>query len=83
MQGIFVTDGLDIDRPRSKKQVRELAAADPSLVLIEATSMFGNEYNGSLAGAPDGEIHFVGPCPYTKRNFYGTITKRGDKVTVK
>jgi len=79
MQGIYV----DMSRPKSKKQVKEAVAADPLTVYLEATSVFGNEYNGSIADAPDGSYTFVGPDPYEKRSFYGTITKVGDKITVK
>jgi hypothetical protein len=74
MQGIYV----DYERPKSKKAVKEAIADDPARVYIEATSLFGNEYNGPLPGLKDfnGDrtVSFVGPDPYTKRNFYGTIT---------
>lgn len=85
MQGIY----LDMRRPKSKKEIREAVAAEQarpvSIVSIEATSLHGNEYEyeGSLDDAPDGAYHFVGPCPFTDRRFYGTITKRAGKVVVK
>lgn len=79
MQGIYI-DGY---RPKSKKQVKEAAATDASRVSLEATSIFGNESEGPLTDVPDGEYYFVGPCPYTRRSFYGTITVREGKVTVK
>lgn len=81
MQGIY----LNGRRPKSKKEIRErLAAPDGAVAVeLEATSMFGNEYGGPVKGAPDGSYHIVGPDPYTKRSFYGTITKRGDKITLK
>lgn len=69
MDGIFI-DGV---RPRSKKQVKETAIADPRRVAIEGTSMFGSPYSGPVAEAPQGEYHFVGPDPYRDRRFYGTI----------
>ncbi len=78
MQGIFVS----YTRPKSKKAVREAIAADPSRVTIEATSMFGNEYDGPVADAPNGRYTFVGPDPYTSRKFYGTIVKTGDSIKV-
>lgn len=74
VQGIFI-NGV---RPKSKKAVKEAVADAPETVSIEATSVFGNEYGGPLANAPAGEIHFVGPDPYTKRNFYGTLTVKPD-----
>lgn len=80
MQGIFVGNS----RPVSKKAVKEAVRNDPSKVRIEATSMFGNEYDGNVENMPIGSVTFVGPDPYTSRKFYGTITKNamGD-VTVK
>lgn len=79
MQGIFI-DGR---RPTSKKQIKEQVAHYPQFVSVEATSLFGNEYDGPITDAPDGAIHFVGPDPYTSRRFYGTIEKCGDKITVR
>lgn len=70
MQGIFIK----YDRPKSKKAIREAVAANPSIVSIEATSMFGNEYEGPIIDAPNGRYTFVGPDPYTSRKFYGTLT---------
>lgn len=78
MQGIYINMG----RPKSKKQVREAVAADPGSVTIEATSVFGNEYEGSVANMPEGDVLFVGPDPYTKRNFYGKLTRSGDSFKV-
>lgn len=72
MQGIFISPGYD--RPKSKKAIREAVAANPRSVSIEATSMFGNEYDGPITEAPDGRYTFVGPCPHTARKFYGTLT---------
>lgn len=77
MQGIFVQG----QRPKSKKAVKEAVAAG-NTVRLEATSLFGNEYDGDIADAPDGDYTFVGPDPYTSRKFYGTVKVRGDKITV-
>jgi hypothetical protein len=79
MQGIY----LNYDRPKSKKAIREAVANGHPAVNIEATSLFGNEYDGPLRNAPDGTYYFVGPDPYTRRNFYGQIIKSGDRITVK
>jgi hypothetical protein len=78
MQGIYV----NYNRPASKKAVKEAIAADPAKVSLEATSMFGNEYDGPVSEAPPGRYSFVGPDPYTKRNFYGTITVSGAGIKV-
>jgi hypothetical protein len=81
-----MTDGIFINgrRPKSKKQIKETPLEQVSL---EATSMFGNNPEGPLTELPAGTYHFVGPDPYSKRNFYGTIvvTERDGnrKVTIK
>jgi hypothetical protein len=77
MQGIFING----QRPASKKAIKEAVVAG-GRVRIEATSMFGNEYDGDVSQAPDGKYTFVGPDPYTKRNFYGTITVKGGTAKV-
>ena len=82
MQGIF----LDGRRPKSKTELKRHLAdgGGLSLISVEATSLFGNEYDGTLALAPENTvIHFVGPDPYTNRKFYGTITLRNGNVTIK
>lgn len=78
MQGIYI----NFNRPKSKKEVKEAIAADPSKVNLQATSLFGNEYDGRVSEAPDGTYTFVGPDPHTNRKFYGNIVKQGDKIKV-
>lgn len=81
MQGIFINHR----RPTSKKEVRESIAdlmIGPGRVRLEATSLHGNEYDGPIAGAPDGKYSFVGPDPYKSRKFYGTIIKSGATIKV-
>ena len=83
MQGIFIeNDEGAMVRPSSKKQVKEMVKQG-STVSVEATSAFGNEPDGILTKEmleTHGKILFVGPDPYTKRNFYGSISlnKKGD-----
>lgn len=80
MQGLYV----NARRPKTKKQVKEAVKETPDLVKLEATSVFGNEYEGSVADAPAGSYNFVGPDPHYNRIFYGTIVKTSTgKVTVK
>lgn len=80
MQGIFI----NCKRPKSKKQIKEALLESPASVVLEATSVFGNEYSGSVENAPAGTYDFVGPDPRVKRNFYGAIVKTSaGKVTVK
>ena len=78
MQGIWING----TRPKSKKAIKE-ALISGDEVSLEATSMFGNEYDGLIADAPEGNYTFVGPDPHKTRNFYGTLTVRSGKVTVK
>ena len=69
-QGVYV----NYRRPPTKKALREAVADDPSTVSLEATSMFGNEYDGSLAEASTTQrFTVVGPDPYNKRNWYANI----------
>jgi hypothetical protein len=79
-QGIYIKGR----RPKSKKEIKEAIVADPSQVSVEATSWYGNEYDGPMHQAPYGlRIYFVGPDPYTNRRFYGSIevTEKGYKVS--
>lgn len=83
MQGIYVDneEGAMV-RPTSKKQIKEMVK-EGKPVHVEATSAFGNEPDGLLTYEmlqTYGKILFVGPDPYTKRNFYGSISlnKKGD-----
>lgn len=78
MQGIYINNA----RPKSKAAIKKALAAGDD-VALEATSFFGNEYDGLAAAAPDGSYNFVGPDPHTSRNFYGTLTIHGGRVTVK
>ena len=77
-QGVYV-NGL---RPKSKKAIKE-ALINGDEVSLEATSVFGNEYDGPVATAPDGFYTFVGPDPYRARNFFGNFVVKAGKVTVK
>lgn len=79
MQGIWI----DNRRPKSKKEVKEIVATNPDRVYIEATSIFGNEYDGPVSEMPVGTVTFVGPDPYNKRNFYGNIVRSESKIIVK
>lgn len=90
MQGIFINGS----RPKSKKQVKEYvdgiynqdAPEDPYGLVIEATSMFGNEFDGSFHRLQQtfpegcGTIYFVGPNPHQSRKFYGTIRYNAKKA---
>lgn len=79
MQGIFVR----MHRCKTKKALREAIEADPSSVTLQATSVFGNEYDGPLSRASDGTYYIVGPDPYRERKWYATIIKSNGTLKVK
>lgn len=87
MQGLYLVGGERHDRrPKSKKEVREMIARGFGLerIIVEATSLHGNEFSGRLADAPVGtKVDFVGPDPYKSRKFYGrlTVTASGVKLS--
>ena len=56
---------------KTKKDLK--AAVGKSLCYVE-TSMFGLEYT------PDGKFCVVGPCAYTKRNWYATVTMKDGRI---
>lgn len=60
-------------RPKSKKELAKHVAEDPGNVYLEATSVFGNEYQGPLTSAPHQSFSVVGPDPAKKRSWFGRI----------
>lgn len=80
MQGMWI----DYRRPKSKKEVIETVKNNPGLVSLEATSVFGNEYDGPITEMPEDKVvSVVGPDPYTKRNFYLSIIRHKNTFQVK
>jgi hypothetical protein len=76
-QGIWTENG---DRFPSKKAMKDAVTT----ASLEATSIFGNEYDGPITFAPAGDYFVVGPDPYTSRKWYAHINVKSDgKVTVK
>jgi hypothetical protein len=78
MQGAFDHHGK---RFRFKKHLKA-AVQEQEYVLLEATSIFGDEYTGPLGAAPDGDYYIAGPDPYTDRRWYAHIVKHGDQLGV-
>ena len=68
---------------KDPKQKIAINPQDPYSVVLEATSVFGNEFDGSLAKAMKemnyGPFYVVGPDPYNKRNWYATIEYNKEK----
>ncbi len=64
------------------KDSKVIMPQDPFGLVIEATSMFGNEFDGSLAKATRTGLHgpfsIVGPDPRTSRKWYLTIKYNTD-----
>jgi hypothetical protein len=60
-------------RPKSKKELMRHVAENPDEVYLEATSDFGNEYQGQLTSAPHQSFSIVGPDPEKKRSWYAQI----------
>jgi len=67
---------------KSKKAFRE-AVANKKDATIQATSLFGDEYDGSIYDAPDSNFVIVGPDVYNNRKWYASVTKKGDSITIK
>lgn len=77
-QGVFIHGS----RPPTKKYLKAAIdtineGGDPYSVVIEATSLFGNEFSGSLAMAlrenQYGPFYLVGPDPRTSRKWYANL----------
>ena len=77
-QGVWSADGK---RFASKKALKEAVSGTDAY--LEATSVFGNEYGGSIKDAPAGDYFVVGPDPYTSRKWFAHITVSTGKVTIK
>ena len=83
MQGVFIHDGSDFRRPKSKREITSLIASG-GLVVLEDTSIFGNEYGGPVDRMPEGTTaYFVGPDPYTRRTFYGSLKRVGYQIIIR
>lgn len=81
MQGIWIKKEGELSRrPKSKKEVREMASESPESVTVESYGMgIGIEYEGPLSELPaDLTVSFVGPDPHARRNFYGSIERKLD-----
>ena len=73
MQGVFTAEG---NRFPTKKSLRE-ELAEGGTAYLEATSFFGNEYDGPVNGAPNGTYYVVGPDPHTSRKWYAQLVVTG------
>lgn len=79
-QGIWLADEAGaLRRPKSKKEIREIAADSPERIHFEETSVFATSegpFNATQIPV-FGSVTFVGPDPHTKRTFFGQISNVG------
>lgn len=71
-------------RPATKKALRDAITADPTSVTFDATSDFngrGRLVSGNALTAGTTFV-VVGPCPFTKRNWYANVSLINGKVKV-
>ena len=82
-QGVFHIKQGKYERIKYKKLLEELVKSEPENIMIEDTSLFGNNYKGVLTDIKHGIIYIVGPDPHNNRKWYASITKtkEGFKVT--
>ena len=72
MQGIWVQWA----RVKTKKDAIKAIKNEPETVSLQATSFFGNEYDGPILNMPKNQpAHVVGPDPERQRNWYLTIER--------
>jgi len=67
-------------RPKSKKQLKEVAAAGGK-IMIQVTE-FMREETTDIRYLPDGTYFVVIPSPQQRKSF-AQVIKRGEKITVK
>lgn len=65
---------LGVSGFKTKKQLKSAVGQHFPDVMVE-TSMFGPEYKG------DGHYPVVGPCAFTKRSWYATVTVQDGKIS--
>jgi hypothetical protein len=88
MQGAYINVNdqfgeLKTIRPKTKKALKEAIDSDPDSVYLQATSVFGNEYDGGVTDAPNGTYYVVGPDPYNSRKWYAQVIKTDSGIKVK
>ncbi len=77
----YKNSGQDIP---TKKALKDALAHTPANVNLYSTSAFGNSEGAIGSELVEGVKYTVtGPNPFTNRKWYATVTKTGDKVTVK
>jgi hypothetical protein len=68
----------------TKTALKRATTDDPADVEFYSTSEFGNQFHGRLTEIPaDTTLSVAGPDPYTRPTWYASITRTGQKVTVR
>lgn len=74
----FVNTGAYVDgkRPATKAALKRALAENPAGVEFDGTSPMGPQYSDlSGVNVPEGvSLSVVGPDPYSRRNWYATVT---------
>jgi hypothetical protein len=85
----YVNVGVSLGGTRipTKADLRRAVTSDPADVSFDATSIVGGrdaKWSGRATEIPeDITLSVCGPDPYQNRQWWATVTRKGDKVTVK
>lgn len=74
-----------VDRLKTKKALKEAVKADPAQVFFYSTAGFHGEttFSGPVSEMPEGvTLQVVGPDPYSKRDWYASVTRKAGKIVV-
>ena len=82
----FPHNGSPNLKRKTKSALKKAIAEDPTSVHLYDTTapMFKSapKFTGAANELPeDVTFNVVGPDPYTKRDWYATVTRKGDKVS--
>jgi hypothetical protein len=70
---------VGMQRPKTKKALREAMRDDPHNVIFEQTSLFTNEFPRSFTGndLPAATLVVAGPDPERKRSWFANVSPAG------
>jgi hypothetical protein len=69
---------------KTKKALKDAIKEGPSKVYLSSTSAVVRGWSGYASDLPeDMSFNVVGPDPFQDRSWFATVTRNGDKVTVK
>lgn len=83
MSYINVGAFINGERPKSKKALREALKGAPETVSFDSTSPMGPQFSGAASAIPaEVTLSVAGPDPYTRRNWFASVTRTGDTFKV-